>query len=67
MFLYPTPDEEGIAKTKKLYLNRFNLEISDDQASEVLSRVMRYIYLISEQCPDTPSTLESPKTTRAES
>ncbi len=58
--LLPLPDAEGIAKTKKLYLDRFGMKLSDEQAADVLGRVMRYISLLSELCSDTASTPENP-------
>ena len=63
--LYPLPDNDAIAKTKELYLNQLNIELTDEQAAEVLSRVMRFVYLTSELCSATPSTPESPRTTKA--
>jgi hypothetical protein len=61
--MHPTPDAEGIAKTKELYLNRFGKAITDEQAHRVLGSVMRFIYLINQPCSDTPSTPENPTTT----
>ncbi len=65
-YLFPLPDDEGIAKMKKMYLNRLSRTLTDEQAAEVLSRVMRYIYLTSELCSDTPSMPENPKKTKAD-
>lgn len=64
-YLIPLPDSEGIAKTQELYLNRLGISLTEEEAAEVLSRVMRFLYLTSELCSDTPSTPENPKTTKA--
>lgn len=64
-YLLPIPDAEGIAKTKEIYLNQFGMTITDEQAGDILGRVMRYLYLTSELCSDTHSTHANPKTTKA--
>lgn len=64
-YLLPLPDAEGIAKTKEMYLNRFGKVITDDQAADILGRIMRFLYLTSELCSDTLSTPASPKKTKA--
>jgi len=46
--LYPIPDAEGIAKTKEIYLNRFGKSLTDEQAAEILGRVMRFLFFVSE-------------------
>ena len=58
--LLPTPDAEGIAKVKELYLNRFGISLTDEQADDALGRIMRYIYLLAELCSATASTPENP-------
>src|SRR5690349_5340487 len=62
-YLLPTPDEEGIAKTQELYLNRIGKTLTNEEAAEVLGRAMRYLFLINHPCSTSPSTLESPMTT----
>jgi len=62
-FVFPQPDAEGIAKTQELYLNKCGKIISESEAREVLSRVMRYLYVLNFPCFDTESTPESPTTT----
>lgn len=66
--LYPIPDPEGLAKTQELFLNRHGVTLSNEEAYEVLNRVMRYLFLINTltntpTCADTPSTPENPTTT----
>ena len=48
---YPTPDAEGIDKTKELYLNRFGKTLTDEEAYEVLNTVMRLLYLLNPAYP----------------
>jgi len=60
--LYPQPDAQGLAKTKDFYLNRFGKTLTDEEAHEVLSAVMRFLYLqslppeIVPQEPDAPAS-----------
>ena len=61
---YPTPDAEGLAKTKELYLNQFGKTLTDEEAYQILYSVMRFLYLINNPCCTTPSTPENPTTTR---
>ncbi|HEY0074036.1 MAG TPA: hypothetical protein VGB77_08050 [Abditibacteriaceae bacterium] len=45
MLILPTPNAEGIAKTKKLFLDQCGREISDEEAGRLLGGVMRFLYL----------------------
>lgn len=55
------PDEAGIAETRELYTRRFGMEITDEQAADVLGRVMRFIYLAEGMGGgDSESPSESP-------
>ena len=63
--LFPIADAQGIAKVKELYLNRVGRTLSDEEAAEVLTLVMRFIYLTSGACFDMDSTPENPKKTKA--
>jgi len=47
-YLLPLPDPEGVAQTKELFLNKYGKAISDEQAADILGRVMKYIYLTTE-------------------
>ena len=52
MFLIPTPDAEGIDKTKELLSSAYGKPVSDEEAAAILGSVMRFLYLtryISEQ------------------
>ena len=65
---YPTPDAEGIAKTKDLYLNQYGKTLTEEEAYQILFAVMRFLYLINNPleeppCSATPSTPENPMTT----
>lgn len=60
---YPKPDARGLAETRRLVFNRTGKEITDGEAAEILSRVMRHLYLLNFPPCDTPSTPESPTTT----
>ncbi len=65
-FLLPQPSAAGVAKLRAMYFNRTGREISEDQARDVLHRIMRFHYLnflINSPCPGTASTPESPTTT----
>lgn len=65
-FLLPQPSAEGVAKLRALYFNRTGREIAEDQAREVLRRIVRFQYLnflINAPCPSTASTQGSPTTT----
>lgn len=46
--LYPTPDEKGIQDTVQYYRS-CGIEISTEQAYEVLYAVMRFLWLINQQ------------------
>gem|GEM_PF-3058018 len=63
-FLLPKPDGQGIAQTKQLLLNKFGREVSDDEASQMLSMIMNHLFLINNPCCDTASTPENPIPTR---
>ena len=45
MTIYPTPSAEGIAKLQDFYKREHALEISEEQAYEILSGIMRFLYL----------------------
>jgi len=62
--LYPVPDAEGLAKTKTFYLNRFGKALSDQEAYDILSSVMRFLYLQSLP-PDVLPEEEAPETLHA--
>lgn len=62
-FVFPQPDAEGIAKTQEVYLNKVGHALTEAEAREVLSRVMRYLYVLNFPCFDTDSTQENPTTT----
>lgn len=61
--LIPQPDAEGIAKTQELYFTKCGRHISEDEARDVLGRVMRYIYALNFPCSSSDSTPENPTTT----
>ena len=61
--MFPQPDAEGIARVQEIYLNKCDKAISEAEAREVLSRVMRYLYLLNFICSATESTPENPTTT----
>ena len=61
--LYPQPDAQGLAKTKDFYLNRLGRTLSDEEAHEVLSALMRFLYLQSlppDAVPQEPGTAAAP-------
>lgn len=62
-FIFPQPDAEGIARVQEIYLNKCDKAINEAEAREVLSRVMRYLYLLNFTCSTTESTPENPTTT----
>ena len=47
-YLLPTPDKKGIDEIKKLYARRNQIVLSDEQAEDVLGRLMRFTFLLSE-------------------
>lgn len=62
-YVFPQPDAEGIARVQEIYLNKCDKTLSEAEAREVLSRVMRYLYLLNFTCSTTVSTPENPTTT----
>jgi hypothetical protein len=49
----PTPEQEGVQQFKEVYQRRFDKEISSEEAFNVLSRLMHFIYLIQVLPHDT--------------
>lgn len=45
MTIYPTPSPEGITKLQEFYIKERGLEISVEQAYEILSGIIRFLYL----------------------
>lgn len=45
MTIYPTPSPEGLSSLQEFYRTEHGLEISDEQAYEILSGLMRFLYL----------------------
>lgn len=43
-YLYPRPTPEGVAGTRALYRRR-GIEVTDEEAEDMLGRVMRFLYL----------------------
>jgi hypothetical protein len=41
----PVPDAEGIKKTQELYARRFKIDLTNEEAADILGRIMRFIYL----------------------
>lgn len=65
-FLLPQPSAGGVARLRELYFNRTGRRITEDEARDVLSRLMRFQHLnvlTNAPCPGTASTPESPTTT----
>ncbi|MBV9468381.1 MAG: hypothetical protein JOZ57_03995 [Abitibacteriaceae bacterium] len=58
--LYPTPSPEGVAKLQAYYRDRCGMEVSPERAFEVLSGVMRFLYLTEVNPPADESTPTSP-------
>lgn len=61
-FLLPQPSPEGIARTRGLYRRKLGMEVTDAEAAEALSRVMRYVYFTMKAtalCSGTDSMPES--------
>lgn len=46
-FIFPQPDAEGIKEMQAFYKREFNRELTVAEAHEVLSRLMRYLYLVN--------------------
>lgn len=65
--LLPQPSAEGIARVRELYLNRAGKRITDEQARDVLFRIMRFQYLNlvtnAPVCSGMPYTPENQTTT----
>lgn len=53
--LYPSPDREGIEQAKQFYRKKRGRELTDEEAHEALSSIMRFLYLINlpEVLPET--------------
>jgi hypothetical protein len=45
MTIYPTPRPEGVKKLQKIYCTKHNMEISEEKAYEILSGIMRFLWL----------------------
>lgn len=61
MMLYPTPSTQGLAKLKNFYLNEWAMTLSDEQAYEILSGLMRFLYLTQIK-PAREQAIENPLT-----
>lgn len=57
--LYPTPSPEGVAKLQAYYRTRCRMEVSEETAFEVLSGIMRFLFLteVRPPIPDPPATM----------
>jgi len=67
-FLMPQPSAEGMNDLKALYRRKFNKELSDGEAQEILSHLITIvfnIYLTQLECSDTDSTPENRTTTKS--
>jgi hypothetical protein len=67
MTIYPTPSPEGIAKLQEFYRRERALEISAEQACEILGGLMRFLYLteVKPLSAEEEKTLASQASTRA--
>lgn len=54
-YLLPLPDAKGIEEMRKLYREKLGKEIADEEAYDVLGRVMRHIYFTSQLEEDKPN------------
>lgn len=61
-FICPQPNARGIARTQELYFNVSGRSITEEEARDILARVMRYLFLMNFPCSDTERTPESPMT-----
>ena len=59
-FLMPRPNESGIARTKELLLRKYGRAVTDDEAAEILRRVMRHLWLVNNPDAERPAH-DSPK------
>ena len=66
-FLLPQPSSAGVAKLRAIHFNRTGKTLTEDQARDVLARLMRFQYLnVLTHAPcATASTPESPTTTES--
>ena len=64
-FLMPQPDAIGIAETKEICLRKYGRVVTDDEAKEILGRVMRYLFLMNNlpPCSSTDNMPENLMTT----
>ena len=46
-FVFPQPDAEGIKEMQAFYKKEFQRDLTDVEAYEVVSRLMRYLYLVN--------------------
>ena len=58
MTIYPTPSAEGIAKLQEFYKRECALEIGEEQAYEILSGIMRFLYLTEIKPPAAEEEME---------
>ena len=45
MTLLPTPSDKGVEKLQRYYREQHNMEVRAEKAYEVLSGLMRFVYL----------------------
>jgi hypothetical protein len=53
MTIYPTPSPAGVAKLQNIYRTKHDMEISEEQAYEILSGIMRFLWLTEIRPPKT--------------
>ena len=48
-FVFPQPDAEGIKEMQTFYKKKFHRDLTAVEAYEVVSRLMRYLYLVNHE------------------
>jgi hypothetical protein len=43
--LYPQPTTQGIARTQKFYKSHYGRDVTEDEARQILLRIIRFLYL----------------------
>ena len=60
---YPTPRPEAVAKARQIVLSKYGRELSENEARELLSRIMQFLYLSAHPEDQPPREEPEPEST----
>jgi hypothetical protein len=65
--LYPQPTAQGIARTQTFYKSQYGKDITEDEARQILARIIRFLYLSAHPLsPEEAQRLEELRRAEAE-